>query len=245
MEKTFIEPYFDIAQGGLVAHGGRLSRRAAAGSAAAGRGPLFRPREARGARAFRRGKGLPELSEREIEDEFVYQNSIRLNTQFYASLGDKRAFVMSHARNLIIMKIVGYAEAAVQYYRMADMRAHVWIAHQRYPTKGRVWHPGGAHPFIGLNEALVHNGDFANYHSVCEYLAGRNIFPQFLTDTEVSVLLFDLWNRVYQYRGKIYLNTNQVPAAIQEYRRALAIDPTLEDARHDLAIAESRLRAGH
>jgi tetratricopeptide (TPR) repeat protein len=49
----------------------------------------------------------------------------------------------------------------------------------------------------------------------------------------------------YAYRGKIYLNANQVPAAIQEYRRALEIDPTLEDARHDLAIAEGRLRAGH
>ena len=134
-----------------------------------------------------------------MEDEFVFQNSIRLNNQYYASLGEKRAFVMSHARNLIIVKIVGFAEAAVQYYRMDDTRAHVWIAHQRYPTKGRVWHPGGAHPFIGLNEALVHNGDFANYHSVCEYLAGRGIFPQFLTDTEVSVLLFDLWNRVYSY----------------------------------------------
>ena len=34
---------------------------------------------------------------------------------------------------------------------------------------------------------------------MCEYLAGRGIYPQFLTDTEVSVLLFDLWNRVYQY----------------------------------------------
>ena len=144
-------------------------------------------------------KGLKSLSEREVEDEFIYQNSLRINTQYYSSLGDKRAFVMSHARNLIILKIVGFAEAAVQYYRMPDTRAHVWIAHQRYPTKGRVWHPGGAHPFIGLNEALVHNGDFANYHSVSEYLAGRNIFPQFLTDTEVSVLLFDLWNRVYKY----------------------------------------------
>jgi tetratricopeptide (TPR) repeat protein len=49
----------------------------------------------------------------------------------------------------------------------------------------------------------------------------------------------------YTYRGKVYLNTNQVQAAIREYRRALAIDPTLEDARHDLAIAEARLRAGH
>jgi tetratricopeptide (TPR) repeat protein len=49
----------------------------------------------------------------------------------------------------------------------------------------------------------------------------------------------------YTYRGKVYLSTNQVQAAIREYQRALAIDPTLEDARHDLAIAEGRLRAGH
>ncbi len=150
---------------------------------------------------FAAEKGLDQagLSERDVEDEFVFRNSIRLNNEYYASLGDKRAFVLSHARNLLIVKIVGFAEAAVQYYRMSDTRAHVWIAHQRYPTKGRVWHPGGAHPFIGLNEALVHNGDFANYLSVTEYLAGRNLFPQFLTDTEVSVLLFDLWNRAYRY----------------------------------------------
>ena len=50
-----------------------------------------------------------------------------------------------------------------------------------------------------MNEALVHNGDFANYSSVCEYLRQRNIRQQFLTDTEVSVQLFDLWDRVYQY----------------------------------------------
>ena len=64
-------------------------------------------------------KGSRRWSPRDVEDEFVYQNSIRLNSQFYASLGDKRAFVISHARNLIILKIVGFAEAAVQYYRMA------------------------------------------------------------------------------------------------------------------------------
>jgi glutamate synthase domain-containing protein 1/glutamate synthase domain-containing protein 3 len=199
VEKTWIEPYFDIDQGGMVATVDDYRDV-----------PLLEVRPPDVARYFVRvkpqtlaqfadEKGLNALSERDVEDEFVYQNSLRLNGQFYASLGDKRAFVMSHARNLIILKIVGYAEAAVQYYRMPDTRAHVWIAHQRYPTKGRVWHPGGAHPFIGLNEALVHNGDFANYLSVCEYLAGRNIFPQFLTDTEVSVLLFDLWNRVYKY----------------------------------------------
>lgn len=144
-------------------------------------------------------KPFAKAAHRDIEDEFVWQNSFKINQKYYASLGDKKAFVLSHARNLMIMKIVGYAENVVKYYQLEDMQAHIWIAHQRYPTKGRVWHPGGAHPFIGMNEALVHNGDFANYHSVSEYLKERNMIPQFLTDTEVSVMIFDLWNRVYKY----------------------------------------------
>jgi glutamate synthase domain-containing protein 1 len=144
-------------------------------------------------------KGLEDLALRQVEDEFVYQNTFGLNQRFYASLGEKRAFVLSHGRDMLVFKIVGYAEQAAQYYQLEGMEAHIWIAHQRYPTKGRVWHPGGAHPFIGLNEALVHNGDFANYHAVCQYLQQRNIYPLFLTDTEVSVLLFDLWDRVYGY----------------------------------------------
>ncbi|MGA1825756.1 MAG: glutamate synthase [bacterium] len=199
VEKTCIEPYFTIDQGGIIPTVDDYREV-----------PLLEVKPPDIARYFVRVKpdllqdfasrqGLTALSSREVEDEFVFQNSIRLNNNYYSSLGDKRAFVMSHARNLIILKIVGYAEAVVQYYRMANTRAHVWIAHQRYPTKGRVWHPGGAHPFIGMNEALVHNGDFANYHSVSEFLAQRNLFPLFLTDTEVSVLLFDLMNRVYKY----------------------------------------------
>ena len=148
---------------------------------------------------FVKNNGLENLSERAAEDEFIYRNSYALNQTYYASLGEKMAFVLSHGRNQIVLKIVGYAEDIVRYYKMENFRAHIWIAHQRYPTKGRVWHPGGAHPFVGLNEALVHNGDFANYYSVCEYLRQRNIYPLFLTDTEVSVQLFDLWNRVYGY----------------------------------------------
>jgi glutamate synthase domain-containing protein 1/glutamate synthase domain-containing protein 3 len=136
---------------------------------------------------------------REAEDEFIFQNSRRLNERFYTSLGDQQAFVLSHARNLIILKIVGYAEHVVQYYGMEDFKAKAWIAHQRYPTKGRVWHPGGSHPFIGMNEALVHNGDFANYYAVSEYLHQHGLHTQFLTDTEVSVILFDLYTRVFKY----------------------------------------------
>lgn len=142
---------------------------------------------------------LQNMDPGKVEDEYIYQNSFRINQKFYASLGEKQAFVLSHGRNIMVLKIVGYAEQVTQYYLLEDFKAHGWVAHQRYPTKGRVWHPGGAHPFIGLDEALVHNGDFANYHTVCEYLKQHNIFPQFLTDTEVSVLLFDLWNRTFEY----------------------------------------------
>ncbi|MGD0835909.1 MAG: glutamate synthase [Polyangia bacterium] len=149
--------------------------------------------------AFAAENGLSALAPRDLEDEFVWRNSYRLNDAYYASLGEKRAFVLSHGRDQLVFKLVGYAEQNVEYYQLQDFKAHVWIAHQRYPTKGRVWHPGGAHPFVGLNEALVHNGDFANYHSVCEYLRQRNIRQQFLTDTEVSAQLFDLWDRVYKY----------------------------------------------
>lgn len=147
---------------------------------------------------FMKKNSLTKIDPRRAEDEFVYQNSFRINTKYYAS-SEMSAFVMSHGRNMMVMKIVGYAEDVVKLYKLEDLKAYVWIGHQRYPTKGRVWHPGGAHPFVGLDEALVHNGDFANYHSVSEYLAQRNVVPLFLTDTEVSVLLFDVLNRTYGY----------------------------------------------
>ena len=147
---------------------------------------------------FVRKNKLEKLDPRKAEDEFVYQTSFKVNKKYYAT-SDMSAFIMSHGRNMIVMKIVGYAEDVIRYYQLEDLKAHVWIGHQRYPTKGRVWHPGGAHPFVGLDEALVHNGDFANYHSVSEYLAQRNVVPLFLTDTEVSVLLFDVLNRTYGY----------------------------------------------
>ena len=145
---------------------------------------------------FRRLHGIPEEA---AEDEFVYQNSFRLNHRHYASAQPPKAFVLSHGRDLMILKAVGFAEQVSRFYRLGERKAHLWIGHQRYPTRGRVWHPGGAHPFAGLHEALVHNGDFANYYAVTEYLRQRGIMPLFVTDTEVAVLLFDLYSRVLGY----------------------------------------------
>ncbi|MGC8657664.1 MAG: glutamate synthase [Desulfomonilaceae bacterium] len=199
LKESFISPFFDVAKDEVMEHLPDFREL---------EGLEVKPPEVW--RAFVRVKpavikqfaeqaGLSGLPDRMLEDEFVSRNSVRLNKQFYSSLGEKQAFVLSHGRNVMILKIVGYAENVVRYYKLDDFPAHVWIAHQRYPTRGRVWHPGGAHPFSGLNEALVHNGDFANYHATSDYLKQRGYVPQFMTDTEVSVMLFDLWNRVYGY----------------------------------------------
>lgn len=156
---------------------------------------------------FAKASGLEDLGREELEDEFVYQNSYKLNRSFYAALGDTRAFVLSHGKDLLVLKLVGFGDDVFRVYGLEGMKAHVWIGHHRYPTKGRVWHPGGAHPFVGLHEALVHNGDFANYASVCSYLAQHNIRPLFLTDTEVSALVFDLHHRTFDYPLEYVIET--------------------------------------
>jgi glutamate synthase domain-containing protein 1/glutamate synthase domain-containing protein 3 len=157
--------------------------------------------------AFAKESGLSDLGVEELKDEFVYQNSYQLNRTFYAALGDTKAFVLSHGKDLLVLKLVGFGDDVFRVYGLEDMKAHVWIGHHRYPTKGRVWHPGGAHPFVGLHEALVHNGDFANYASVCSYLAQHNIRPLFLTDTEVSALVFDLHHRTFNYPLEYVIET--------------------------------------
>src|SRR5216683_3237361 len=134
---------------------------------------------------FQQQHGIADDHDTAVEDEIVYQNTYQLNRTFYAATGDKRAFVLSHGKNLLVLKMVGYGDDVFRYYRLENLRAHVWIGHHRYPTRGKVWHPGGAHPFTGMHEALVHNGDFANYTSICTYLAQRNMYPLFITDTSM------------------------------------------------------------
>jgi len=51
-----------------------------------------------------------------------------------------------------------------------------------------------------------------------EYLAQRNIHPLFLTDTEVSVLLFDLLSRVYKYPLECLIEA-LAPATARDFER--------------------------
>ena len=74
---------------------------------------------------------------RAAEDEFIYQNSYALNKKYYASLGEKKAFVLSHGKDMMVLKIVGWGDQVIRYYKLEDFEAHVWIGHHRYPTKGR------------------------------------------------------------------------------------------------------------
>jgi len=163
---------------------------------------FVRPREESIAEMFNEGGTNPgDFDDEEaIHSEFVFRNTHKLNVEFYAQDGRADAFVLSHGRDMLILKLVGFAEDVIKYYCLEEITAHVWIGHHRYPTRGRVTHPGGAHPFgQGIDVALVHNGDFSNYTSVKDYLAQRGMEPLFFTDTEVAALGFDLHQRVYGY----------------------------------------------
>ena len=144
--------------------------------------------------------GLSKAPSRQVEDEFVYRNSGKINEAFYTSLGDKRAFVMSPRPQPGHIENRGLRRARGAVLRHGGLQGPHLDRPPALSHQGpRVASRRVPIPSSGLNEALVHNGDFANYLSVCEYLKQHGITTQFLTDTEVSVLLFDLWTRVYNY----------------------------------------------
>ena len=128
LEKQFIAPFFNVAKAALLPH---IADHRSIGLEV--RPPdvvrYFVRVKPEVLAAFAKDNGLEKMPPRELEDEFVWRNSYRLNDAYYASLGEKRAFVLSHGRDLMIFKLVGYAEQNVQYYQLEDIKAHVWIAH--------------------------------------------------------------------------------------------------------------------
>jgi len=74
---------------------------------------------------FAKDSELSDLKLEELEDEFVYQNSYQLNRAFYAALGDSKAFVLSHGKDLLVLKLVGFGDDVFRVYGLENMRAHV------------------------------------------------------------------------------------------------------------------------
>jgi glutamate synthase domain-containing protein 1 len=151
------------------------------------------------------------------EDQFVFKTSSLIDELFYAGKsGNEKAFVVSNGKNMLIFKLVGYAQQVILYYGLEEIAANSWIGHHRYPTKGNVWHPGGAHPFKILNHALIHNGDFANYAKMIKYLKQFNLKPYFRTDTEAAALIYYLYNNLHKYPLE-YLIEALAPTSEHDY----------------------------
>jgi tetratricopeptide (TPR) repeat protein len=74
--------------------------------------------------------------------------------------------------------------------------------------------------------------------------AGQRRWAEALDALSVAERLDPNFAVTYVFRGKVYLNSNRPAEAVEQYRRALAIDPQVQDGQHDLAIAQSMLRTG-
>jgi len=62
------------------------------------------------------------------------------STRLTTMLSGSRKLLSFPTKEFLHSEDRGYAEQVVQYYKLDDFKSHIWIAHQRYPTKGRVWH---------------------------------------------------------------------------------------------------------
>jgi len=124
------------------------------------------------------------------EEEFVRQAVISINEKIDG------AFVFSSGKNLGVFKGVGFPCDIAEFYRLAQYKAHLWIAHGRFPTNTPGWW-GGAHPFNMLNWSIVHNGEVSSYGINKRYLESFGYKCTLRTDTEVLAYLLDLLIRVH------------------------------------------------
>jgi len=141
------------------------------------------------------------------------------------------AMVFSSGKNMGVFKGVGYPEDIARFYRLAEYRAYMWIAHGRFPTNTTGWW-GGAHPFGLLDWAVVHNGEVSSYGINRRYLANFGYFCAMQTDTEVITYLFDLLVRKHGLPMAVacqamappfWTQIERMPADQQELARALRI----------------------
>ena len=79
------------------------------------------------------------------------------------------------------------------------------------------------------------------YSQIGMVYAKRRHWPEALQALDMAEKADPRWAPTYNYRAKIYFLQNNLPGAMENYRRALELDPTLADARNELAHAAALL----
>ena len=84
------------------------------------------------------------------------------------------------------------------------------------------------------------------YSQIGMIYAKQKRYPEALDALAQAEKIDPGWAPTYNYRAKIKFQQNDNAGAVADYRRALALDPTLADAREELPRAEAMLiRVGH
>ena len=95
-----------------------------------------------------------------------------------------------------------------------------------------------------LRQSAVLEATAQVFTQIAKVDAGQQRWAEALDALSTAEKLDPKFAITYVFRGKIYLNTNRPAEAVEQYQLALAIDPKVQDGQHDLAIAQSMLRAG-
>jgi glutamate synthase domain-containing protein 1 len=119
------------------------------------------------------------------EDDRIVKLVMRINEDVDG------AYVFSSGKNMGAFKGVGFPEDIAEFFRIDEYKAHIWSAHNRFPTNTPGWW-GGAHPFTLLDWSIVHNGEISSYGINKRYLEMEGYKCTLMTDTEVVAYILDL-----------------------------------------------------
>lgn len=93
-----------------------------------------------------------------------------------------------------------------------------------------------------FRQAVAMEPSAAGYVNIAKIYAERSDWQNALDALDAAQKIDPNNIDVFTYRGKIYLRNNRVPEAIQQYQKALAIDPGFAEARQDMQLAARMLR---
>jgi protein O-mannosyl-transferase len=93
-----------------------------------------------------------------------------------------------------------------------------------------------------LRQAASRDATAHVYTQIAKVYAERRRWAEALDALAVAEKIDPNYATMYAYRGKIFFNLNRVAEAVADYRRALALQPSLADVvQQDLAEAQAKL----